>query len=148
MPFAPAKPFPRASAPGCALLEVYDYDDCPDFEEWLEGTRAGLDALRSHTAQGDAERLEKMGEPRRALEYAQFRLRLEPCSEEAHRQVIRLHYLAGDRGAALAAFEECKRVLRGELGAEPLPETLELVRLVRRGTELPGAAPRPRPAVL
>ncbi|MER3451617.1 MAG: hypothetical protein C4300_05880, partial [Thermus sp.] len=62
------------------LLEVYDYDDCPDFEEWLEGTRAGLDALRSHTAQGDAERLEKMGEPRRALEYAQFRLRLEPFS--------------------------------------------------------------------
>lgn len=83
------------------LLEGYDYDDCPDFEEWLEGAREELDALRSRTAQSEAERLEKADNLKQALEYAQLRLRLEPLSEEAARQVARLQYLLGDRGAAL-----------------------------------------------
>ncbi|WP_119316201.1 BTAD domain-containing putative transcriptional regulator, partial [Calidithermus terrae] len=130
------------------LLGELSYDDCPDFEEWLEGARAELRQLRAHAARDEAARLEASGNPKQALAYAQVWARIEPLSEEAHRQVIRLHYLVGDRGAALAAFEQCKRVLRDELGAEPLPETLELVRLVERGTELPGAAPRPRAAVL
>ncbi|WP_169730625.1 AAA family ATPase, partial [Calidithermus chliarophilus] len=130
------------------LLEGYDYDDCPDFEEWLEGAREELDALRSRTAQSEAERLEKAGNLKQALEYAQLRLRLEPLSEEGARQVARLQYLLGDRGAALATLERLRASLASELGAEPLPETLELVRLVERGAELPGSSPRPRPAVL
>ncbi|WP_036218698.1 BTAD domain-containing putative transcriptional regulator, partial [Calidithermus chliarophilus] len=130
------------------LLGELSYDDCPDFEEWLEGAREELRQLRAHAARSEAARLEQSGNPKQALAYAQVWARIEPLSEEAHRQVIRLHYLVGDRGAALAAFEQCKRVLHDELGAEPLPETLELVRLVERGAELPGAAPRPRPAVL
>ena len=32
----------------------------------------------------------------------------DPLSEEAHRRVMRLHYLRGDRAAALAAFERCR----------------------------------------
>lgn len=130
------------------LLEGYDYDDCPDFEEWLEGAREELDALRSHTAQSEAERLEKAGKFKQALEYAQLRLRIEPLSEEGARQVARLQYLLGDRGAALATLERLRASLASELSAEPLPETLELVRLVERGGELPGVLAPAKPQML
>ncbi|HEU4742054.1 MAG TPA: BTAD domain-containing putative transcriptional regulator, partial [Meiothermus sp.] len=86
------------------LLEGLEFDDAPDFEEWLQGARADLHGLRSNSAQAEALRLERAGNLRQALEYAQIWARLEPLSEEAHRQVMRLYYLLGDRGAALAAF--------------------------------------------
>lgn len=43
---------------------------------------------------------------------------------------MRLHYLRGDVGAALAAFERCKEVLERTLGAPPSPETDRLVRQI------------------
>ena len=59
-----------------------------------------------------------------ALTHAHELLALEPTSEEAHRRVMRLHYLAGDRAAALLAFDHCERVLKDEVGASPSAETL------------------------
>src|SRR5690606_16569543 len=39
---------------------------------------------------------------------------------------MRLALKGGELGAALAYFSACRRVLQEELGAEPLPETVEL----------------------
>ena len=61
-----------------------------------------------------------------ALDLAQQLLALEPTSEEAYGRLMRLHYLAGDRAAALRAFERCERVLRQEFGVSPMAETLAL----------------------
>jgi DNA-binding SARP family transcriptional activator len=130
------------------LLEGLEFDDAPDFEEWLQGARADLHGLRSNSAQAEALRLERAGNLRQALEYAQIWARLEPLSEEAHRQVMRLYYLLGDRGAALAAFERLRESLGREFGAQPLPETLELVRVIERGGELPGGPASAKPQVL
>ena len=41
------------------------------------------------------------------------------AAEHAHRRVMRLHYLRGDRAAALAAFERCSSLLKRELKAQP-----------------------------
>lgn len=130
------------------LLEGLEYDDSPDFDEWLQGARADLHGLRTSSAQAEAERLERAGNLRPALEYAQARARLEPLSEEAHRRVMRLYYLLGDRGSALGVFERLKQVLAEELSTAPLPQTLELARLVERGAALAGTPAKPKTAIL
>ena len=43
------------------LLEGLDYDDTPDFAEWLASTRQKLDDLRAGSARGEALRLEARG---------------------------------------------------------------------------------------
>ena len=89
-----------------------------------------------------------------ALTHAGELLALEPLSEDAHRRVMRLHYLRGDRAAALLAFDRCERVLKDEVGAQPSAETLALLATIeaRRGggAALPadghGAGERAAPA--
>ena len=48
--------------------------------------------------------------------------------------------LGGQRSAALAQYEACRRLLADELGVEPAPETTALYEQIRRGTLV---APRP-----
>ncbi len=43
--------------------------------------------------------------------------------ERAHRQMMRLYWLAGNRGAALAQYKYCIQILRDELGLAPMDET-------------------------
>ena len=45
---------------------------------------------------------------------------------------MRLHYLRGDRAAALAAFADCAAALQRELGAAPSHETLQLKTQIER----------------
>ena len=125
------------------LLEGYDYDDAPDFDEWLISVKEELREMHLRATDTEAERLEAEGEYAKALELTSTSLRLEPLSEEVHRRAMRLHYLLGDRAAALAAFERCKQVLADELGAQPLLETLKLAQEIEQGSSLPKAAKAP-----
>lgn len=79
-----------------------------------------------------------------AIGHAEEALALEPLSEEAHRRLMRLHYLAGNRAAALLAFDACERMLKDEVGARPSPETLALLKTID-GAE---AAGEPRAVAL
>jgi DNA-binding SARP family transcriptional activator len=127
------------------LLAGLDFDDCPEFDAWLQRAREQLLMLRQRAADAEASRLEQQGDFSQALDFASRRLAFEPCSEEAWRRLMRLHYLAGDRAAALAAFAQCRLTLQRELDTEPLPETMELARQIERGARaaLPVARPRP-----
>jgi len=75
-----------------------------------------------------------------ALSHANELLTLEPLSEEAHRRVMQLHYLAGDRAAALLAFDRCEQVLKDEVGATPSPETMALLATLEQPSKLRGSA--------
>ncbi|MBC7995602.1 MAG: AfsR family transcriptional regulator, partial [Rhizobacter sp.] len=77
-----------------------------------------------------------------ALSHAAELLNLQPLSEEAHRRVMRLHYLAGDRPGALLAFDRCEQVLKHEVGVAPSPETLALLHTIQRAGSV-GAGLRP-----
>ncbi|MFQ5460374.1 MAG: BTAD domain-containing putative transcriptional regulator, partial [Anaerolineae bacterium] len=90
-------------------------------------------------------------DPRGAAAAAAQLLARDPFREEAHRLVIGLRYLGGDRAAALRAFQECRRVLARDLDVEPMPKTVRLVEAIRcaegpdvvaslLGAELPGAS--------
>lgn len=63
---------------------------------------------------------------KQALEYGQRLIAQEPLLEDAHRAVMRCHYFAGNRPAALRHYVACAKLLRKELGIEPMEETRRL----------------------
>lgn len=65
------------------------------------------------------------------IAYGQRILSVDPLREEVHREVMRYCQLAGRRACALRQFEVCRRVLREELGTDPMPETVALYRRIR-----------------
>lgn len=105
-----------------------------EFAQWLALQR---DRRRARVRRSLAE-LAEMAEAAKdwddALAHAGELLALEPLSEEAHRRVMRLHYLAGDRAAALLAFDRCEQVLKDEVGAKPSAETLALLDTLQRAS--------------
>lgn len=130
-----------ATAAGGDLLGCFDFDECEAFAAWLQAARERWRATRRDMLAQIASGLEKDGHVALALHYAQRLVADDPLLEHAHRRLIRLHYLRGDRSAALAAFAACRAVLRRELGASPAPETAQLARLVEAsGVLLPPAA--------
>jgi DNA-binding SARP family transcriptional activator len=120
-----------------------------EFAQWLEmqRTRRGQRARRALAERADiAERACVWDE---ALAHARELLALDPLSEDAHRRVMRLHYLAGDRAAALLAFDRCEQVLKDEVGTRPSDETLALLRTIERSMKPDGAAlPMRAPAAI
>jgi predicted ATPase/class 3 adenylate cyclase len=85
---------------------------------------------------------EQRGEYERASAYAWRQVELEPWQEEAHRQLMRLLALSGQRSAALAQYETCRRLLAEELGVEPGTKTTELYERIRDGVLVaPGQEP-------
>jgi DNA-binding SARP family transcriptional activator len=65
------------------------------------------------------------------LLYGGLILRYDRAHERTHWRMMRLHYLAGDRTAALRQFEACERALEKELDVRPGEQTLELQEQIR-----------------
>lgn len=141
--WAAAAPLARAGE----LLEGLRYDDCPAFEEWLLAVRERFRQRLRESLELEADRLEQIGDYRPALTVAERLADLDDLSENAFRRLMRLHYLRGDRAAALAAYERCRRALAAHLGVEPLPETVELARAIDRLAVAAPEAAAPHPPV-
>lgn len=118
------------------LLEGMDFEDCADLTDWLLARRESLSGLKVAALERLADASEQGGDFRTALLHAQQLLELDAVSEVAHRRVMRLHYLSGDRGAALRAYQRCAQVMQRELGVAPLPETTALARNIEIGQQL------------
>lgn len=126
------------------LLAGLNFDDHEELDAWLQAARGRWRARYADALAAAASRRESAGEVAQALHLAQRLLAQQPLAEHAHRRLMRLHYLRGDRAAALAAYARCRDELRRELQAEPGRETRELAALIERsGALAPAAAPRP-----
>ncbi|MCB0110018.1 MAG: bacterial transcriptional activator domain-containing protein [Caldilineaceae bacterium] len=66
-----------------------------------------------------------------ALEYLHYLLKIEPCREDAHRQIMRCHVKLGRRDQALRQFQLCTHILQHEFAAPPEPATVALFDQVR-----------------
>lgn len=109
------------------------HDFGAELSAWLEQQRG---RRRARTRQSLVELCDMAAQARDyadALSHAHELLALEPLSEEAHRRVIELHYLAGDRASALLAFDRCEQVLKDEVGVRPGADTLSLLRQIEAG---------------
>lgn len=129
---------------GRELLEGLDYDDLPEFAEWLDHQRRVLRERRADALVADIDDFERKGALTDALPLAKQLVDLEPLSEAHHCRVMRLLYLSGDRAAALNAYHDLQRVLKRDLGVPPLPETVALAREIERGTSTPASRLRCR----
>jgi DNA-binding SARP family transcriptional activator/tetratricopeptide (TPR) repeat protein len=131
------------------LLGMIDEEQAGGFAEWLRAQRERRRRGRRQWLAAAAAQAEAAGELDAALDHAHALLDLEPLSEDAHRRVMRLHYLRGDTAAALAAYERCRNALERELGTAPSRETEALLAdldRARSGSTLPvrgGAVPLP-----
>jgi DNA-binding SARP family transcriptional activator len=142
-----AERFAEAHALEGDFLATLDFADLPAFQTWATHTAERLAALWRRAAGAEVGRLEAAGQLTRALALAERLLEREPLSEEAFRRLMRLHFLLGDRAAALGLYERCRRVLREELDAAPMEETVALARDIERGRAPATGAPAPRGAL-
>jgi len=115
------------------FLEGFSLGDSPGFEEWTLLTREQLARTASSTLHRLAEACQDQGDLAKAQSYAWRQLELEPWDEVAHRQVMRALALSGQRSAALAQFDTCKRFLAQELAVEPGLDTVQLYTKIRDG---------------
>lgn len=112
------------------------------FDEWLllERERFRLEAIdilgllaQAYTQQGDEQA---------ALLTARRQLALDAWNEQATRTLMRVLAGRGQRAAALAEYERCRRLMAEELDLAPSPETQALAERIRHEAEqsLPVAA--------
>src|SRR5258708_8202076 len=71
------------------------------------------------------------GELEAAIERVNRWIVLSPMHEDAYRRLMRLHFAAGDRAAALHAYDTCRAMLATGMQTEPTPETVALVSRMR-----------------
>ena len=65
------------------------------------------------------------------LAYGTQALRYDRARERTHRRMMRLHYLAGDRTAALRQFDQLVATLKSELNVKPSHRTIALWEQIR-----------------
>ena len=132
-----------------SFLEGFSLGDSAPFEEWALFTREQIARHLSSALHRLAEIYEGQGEYEAARSYAWRQLELEPWDEIAHRQLMRSLALSGQRSAALAQYERCRRLLLEELGVEPGEATRWLYERIRDGALSGGTGERrSREAVL
>ena len=122
-------------------------DDLPlsaatGFDEWLQPyqerlRQMAMDALYRLAVHYTQERRYAAG-----IDYLGRLLALEPWMEEAHRQLMLLLTLSGQRSAALAQYELCCKMLGEELGVDPAQPTIDLYEQIVAG-EIEGAHEEP-----
>ena len=105
------------------FLSGFSLQGCPDFDEWCFFEREGLEreyasVLRRLVAYHTA-----TGEFAQGIEYGRTWVSLDPLDEEAHRDLMRLYALSGERSAALRQYEQCRSAIGRGLGREPGEET-------------------------
>jgi DNA-binding SARP family transcriptional activator len=115
------------------FLEGFSIPDSSAFEGWALLHRERLHRLAGETLGRLAAAYAARGEYERGLAHAWRQVELDPWREGAQRGLMRLLALSGQRGAALAQYEECRRLLAEELGVEPAAETTRLDEMIRDG---------------
>jgi DNA-binding SARP family transcriptional activator/predicted ATPase len=123
------------------FLEGFSLKDSSAFEDWSLLVRERLQRQVLSALAQLAEAYEECGEVERACNCARRQVELEPWHEEAHQRLMRLLALRGQRSAALAQYEACRRILKEELSVEPAGETTALYERIRSEQDLHARSP-------
>lgn len=116
------------------LADLDGLDDA--FDAWLLEQRR---RLRTLTLDVSTARLSAAATPAARAEEARRVLDIDPAQEPVWRTLMRAEADAGDRGAAFAAWEECRRVFAERFQSAPSPETAALAESLR-GEVVPARA--------
>ncbi|MBK8900813.1 MAG: tetratricopeptide repeat protein [Anaerolineaceae bacterium] len=108
------------------FLTGFDIPNAPEFETWVVGVRERLRQTAVTHLYHLVETAVYTQQAQSGIQAARQLLAIEPWHEEAHRQLMLLLAADGQRSAALAQYETCRRLLEEELGAQPSGETTAL----------------------
>lgn len=131
---------------GGELLPGLHPSGSPDLEQWLDWERQRYRQQALQAALRLADLAEAAGDPA-ALDWSRRAVELDPSDEAVTSRLMRLLDGAGNRGAAIAAYENLARRLHEIFDVEPSPETARLAAELRAraGT---GTAPEVTPAAV
>ncbi len=125
------------------LLDGFHLDGAsPDFERWLEDERSRLKKDAAQAAWDVSAEREQAGDMPAAVKLARRAFELAPPDGQRLRHLLEILDRAGDRAGALQAYDKFSSWLADEYGAEPPPETVQLVQEIRARSE---ARPRTEP---
>lgn len=113
------------------------------FDSWLADQRR---RIRDIALDAASARLAAATTPEARAQEARRVLAIDPAQEPVWRVLIRAEAERGDRGAAFAAWEECRRVFAERFRGAPSPETAALAESLRGEVAVPPPAPPPRNA--
>jgi len=117
---------------GGDLLDGFHLDGAsPDFERWLEDERSRLKKDAAQAAWDLSAEREDAGDMRAAVKMARRAFELAPPDGHRFRHLLEILDRAGDRAGALLAYDKFSSYLADEFGAEPPPETVQLVEQIR-----------------
>lgn len=105
-------------------------------DEWCEDERRSIRQTYYDVVRKLARVLQSQGDYNRSLLYLRKLLQHDSYDEALHREYMLVHYLSGNRAAALAHYGELKKLLASELGVSPESETVQLYENVRVQAEV------------
>ncbi|HET9531965.1 MAG TPA: BTAD domain-containing putative transcriptional regulator [Blastocatellia bacterium] len=125
-----------------AALALYSGDLLAEdpYEEWAVSQRERLRVQHQSLLFKLAELYRSRGDYQSSIERFKELLVCDAANEEAHRQLMRLYALTGNKRQALRQYELCSAALRKELDAEPERATLELRQQIISGRFAPLAS--------
>lgn len=114
------------------FLIGFSLAEAPGFDEWASVQRESwhrqMSAIFEQLSQRQAE--ERQFEA--GLSTAARWVAHDPLNEAAHRRLMQLYALKGNRTAALQSYAACQTTLKMELAIEPSAETRKLVEQIRK----------------
>ncbi len=118
------------------FLAGFSLPDSPQFDAWQffesERLRAQMADLLLRLIQGHTARHNYA----LAIDYAHRRLVLDPVDEESHRCLMTLYVASGQPAAAIRQYNQCRSLLKQELGIVPSAQTDELLRSIQQRANL------------
>lgn len=118
------------------FLEGYSVDE-QDFDNWTLLERERLRFGVIHVLDHLVEEHVRQGDMRAGLDCITRLIQIDSLREKTYRQAMQILMQTGQRGAALAQYETCKRMLWDELGVAPSQETTDLYMRIRDGETVP-----------
>ncbi|MBV9581080.1 MAG: AAA family ATPase, partial [Chloroflexi bacterium] len=103
----------------------------PDFEAWVHAQREELRGQYVQILQAQVQLSLRQAAWNQGITPARRLLAHEPWLEEGHRNLMLMLARSGQRQAAIAQYQACRRVLAEELGVEPLSATTALFNRLR-----------------
>jgi DNA-binding SARP family transcriptional activator len=120
---------PEACTVDDLRLEPLSEDLLPDwYEEWVILEYERVRQLRLYALEVAAERLASLERYGEALQACLTVIRSEPLSERAHRALVKLHLMQGNRGQAVRQYNAFRQLIDRELGTQPSPAMEALLR--------------------
>jgi DNA-binding SARP family transcriptional activator/ActR/RegA family two-component response regulator len=106
------------------------------YASWAIPQRQALQNEYRDLLAGLADAYARLGCYADAIRAGEAALEVDPLLESVHRQLMRYHYCAGDKGQALKVYRNCAKLFDELFGEGPTPQTKHLFEAISNNAQL------------